>query len=108
MKLNWDTEIPSDFIKERNDLLKKMIIFTTGQARRCVCLGQILKNPLMYLSIIEFRKSKGYQTNFHGAYRESENNPSNLLTKMGFPLSQSKEKKYGGRELTFSRNTTID
>ena len=25
MKLNWDTEIPSDFIKERNDLLKKLI-----------------------------------------------------------------------------------
>ena len=50
----------------------------------------------MYLSIIELRKSKGYQTNFHGAYRESENNPSNLLTKMGFPLSQSKEKNMVG------------
>ena len=25
MKLNWDTEIPSDFIKERNDLLKNLI-----------------------------------------------------------------------------------
>ena len=76
--------------------MSRLIIFTTGQAQRCVCLLQILKNPLMYLSIIEFRKSKGYQTNFHGAYRESENNPSNLLTKMGFPLSQSKEKNMVG------------
>ena len=60
----------------------------------------------MYLSLIEFRKSKGYQTNFHGAYRESENNPSNLLTKMGFESIE--RKKYGGRDLTFSRNTIIN
>ena len=57
---------------------------------------------------IEFRKLKGYQTNFHGAYRQSENNPSNLLTKMGFPLSQLREKIYGGRDLIFSRNTIIN
>ena len=30
---------------------------------------------------------------FSWYYRESENNPSDLLTKMGFPLSQLKEKK---------------
>ena len=41
-------------------------------------------------------------------YCESENNPSDLLTKMGFPLSQLKEKKYDGRDLTFSRNATLN
>ena len=33
-------------------------------------------------------------------YCESENNPSDLLTKMCFLLSHLKEKKYAGRDIT--------
>ena len=41
-------------------------------------------------------------------YCESENNPSDLLTKMGFPMSQLKGNKNGGKDLTFSRKTILN
>ena len=36
MKLNWDTETPSDFIKERNDLLKNLIDLDSIEVNRNV------------------------------------------------------------------------
>ena len=206
VKLNWDTEIPSDFIKEWNDLLKilndldsievnlnvfvkyendpifkrelhgfsnasllsygatiyvktflesgkvhtnfftaksritslKKITIPSLELLRNLILARLMNSvkitiekdaqidniycwtdSKVCLSWIDFEKSfnvfvenrvqeiKRLSNKLSWWYCESENNPIDFLTKMGFPLSQLKEKKYGGRDLTFSRNKIL-